>query len=378
MSDEINDARSGDPRIRPSKFGAGYTVGSDTSAPLPPAPSTYGAPVGPPPQPGFGAPPPSRPGYGAPPPPPYGAPDPCQQHWAGAAQPAAYPAQASAPSSSAFIAKVRSNKLLLHASAGTLGGAVGALMAEVAANIYDTSTFMTIMTTSLWSCIFASVIAVALFLSDVWHQRRQIQPSRVLVAWILGAAAGFIAGAVAQSIFLIDFGSMDFKNYVLRSFCWGIAGLLIGGMLSRTVPNLGVARGCAAGFVGGCAGGICFVLISSYLPEVLGRVFGIAAIGLALGVAMYLVESLFREASLQIIWGPYDTAHVGLGAQAITIGGGIEDDVVVSGLPDHAASVVLVDGHVEYIDNLTGNRTPLTNGSQFKVGAVYLVVHADQ
>ncbi|CAM3876680.1 hypothetical protein MYFR107205_29425 [Mycolicibacterium frederiksbergense] len=310
------------------------------------------------------------PAYPAPPPPP--------QPWGGPPPHSAYPAQGAAPLSGDFIAKVRSNKLLLHAAAGTVGGAVGALLAEVAANIYDASTFMSVVTTGLWSCIFASVIAVALFLSDAWHQRRVIQPGRALVVWILGAVAGFIAGAVAQSIFLIDFGSIEFKNYVLRSFCWGIAGVLIGGMLSRTVPNLGLARGAAAGFVGGCAGGICFVLVSNYLPEMLGRIIGIAAIGLALGVAMYVVESMFREASLQVIWGPHDTAHVGLGAQPVTIGGGIEDDVVVAGLPSHAASVVLANGHIEYVDNSTGQRTPLTNGSQFQVGSVGLVVHAGQ
>lgn len=283
-----------------------------------------------------------------------------------------------AQASSDFIAKVRSNKLLLHAAAGTAGGAAGALLAEVAAHIHDSSSFMTVVTTGLWSCIFASVVAVALFLSDAWHQRRVIQPGRAVVVWILGAVAGFIAGAIAQSVFLIDLGSIELKHYLLRPFCWGIAGLLIGGMLSRTVPNLGLARGAAAGFVGGCAGGICFVLVSNYLPEVLGRIVGIAAIGLALGVSMYVVESMFREASLQVIWGPYDTAHVGLGTQPVTIGGGIEDDVVVAGLPSHIASVVLVNGHIEHIDHATGRRTPLANGSQLQVGSAVLVVHAGQ
>lgn len=364
MNDEPNRSSPGDPRIRPSKFGAGYTVGQEAQANQapPPAPPTHR-----PPTPSTGYRPPTYPATSPPPP---------GQPWGNPHPQGTYPVHGSAPSGGDLIAKVRSNKLLLHAAAGTIGGAAGALLAEVAANIHDTSRFMSVLTTGLWSSIFASVIAVSLSLSDTWHQRRAIRPNRVLTVWILGAAAGFIAGAVAQAIFLIDFGSIEFQNYVLRSFCWGIAGVLIGGMLSRTVPNLGLARGAVAGFIGGCAGGIGFVLVSTYLPEMLGRLVGIAAIGLALGVAMYVVESIFREASLQVVWGPHDTAHVGLGAQPVTIGGGIEDDVVVSGMPSHSASVVLVQGRIEYVEHATGRRTQLTNGSHFQVGSVALIVHA--
>ncbi|TDO10475.1 hypothetical protein EV580_4764 [Mycobacterium sp. BK086] len=289
-----------------------------------------------------------------------------------------YAAPPSATQAGDVLGKLRSNKLILHLSAGALGGAVGALLAEVVPQEYSTSRLMTIWVTGLWSLLFTSVIATALFLSDAWHQRRELRPGRIGLTWLFGAAAGFVAGAVAQAVYLIPVDSFEFKNYVLRTFCWGIAGALIGGLLSRTVPNLGVGRGIAAGFVGGCIGGISFVLIAQQLPETWGRVVGIATLGLSLGLAMYVVEKLFREASLEVIWAPGETTQIGLGLQPITIGGNIEDDVFVRELPPNVSTIVLNNGQIEHFENYSGARTLLTNGSQLQVGPVYLVIHARQ
>lgn len=237
---------------------------------------------------------------------------------------------------------------------------------------------MAVMETGLWSCIFTTVLAGALFLSDTWHQRRELRPSQVLIALAFGAGAGFVAGAVAQALYSLDIGSFEFRNYVLRTFCWGLAGALIGGLLSRKVPNLGLVRGAAAGFVGGCVGGICFVLIANVFPEELGRIFGIAALGLALGLVMYVAETLFRDASLEIIWGPNEVSRVSLGPQPVTVGGGLEDDVYVPGLPAATSVILLSNGLIEHIENYTGKRTPLRDGSQLQVGPVYLAIHARQ
>jgi hypothetical protein len=230
--------------------------------------------------------------------------------------------------------------------------------------------------TGLWFSICSSVIAAALFVCAEWYQRRELLAGRVLKVLLFGAIAGFISGAVAQGVFLIDIGSFDFQNYVLRSFCWGLAGAIIGGLLSRTVPNLGLSRGSAAGFIGGCIGGILFVLVSNELPETLGRVVGVGSLGLALGLAMYLVENLFREASLEVIWAYNETTRVSLGAQPITIGGDVEDKIFLRGLPPHVSSIVLHNGQIEHFDNSIGTRTPLTDGNQLTIGPINLIIHA--
>ena len=117
------------------------------------------------------------------------------------------------------------------------------------------------MRTGLWFGICSAVIAASLFVSAEWYQRRKLLAGRILKVFLFGAVAGFVSGAIAQGVFLVDIGSIEFQNYVLRSFCWGLAGAIIGGLFSRTVPNLGLSRGCAAGFIGGCIGGILFVLV---------------------------------------------------------------------------------------------------------------------
>lgn len=358
-------------KLPPSKFGAGYTVGGD-----PPQQPHVGPPHtnGSPPHVGASAGQPASPV----PPPGYPMPSPLSESLSptGSAWTGYPPRPTSAASGSGVIAKLRSNKLLLHTGIGALGGMVGTLLAELAPSNWATSDFEMTMEVGIWAGIVASVIATALFISDMWHRRRPLRPTALAIAWLSGAGGGFIAGAVAQAVFLVDVGSFEFKNYVLRTICWGIAGMLIGGLLSRTVPNLGLARGFSAGFVGGCVGGTLFVLIARELPDVAGRICGFAALGLALGLAMYMVETLFREASLEIIWGPNETSRAALGAQPIIIGGGIEDDVHVPGLPANALTVVLDNGQIAQIDNYTGARTFLRDRSQMQVGPIYVVVHA--
>lgn len=274
------------------------------------------------------------------------------------------------------LAKLRTNQLALHLIGGTLGGAAGALLAELVQNDPFETRFESVVNTGLWFSLCSAVIAAALFVSAEWYQRRELKAGRVLKVLLFGAIAGFFSGAVAQGVFLVHIGSFDFQNYVLRSFCWGLAGAIIGGLLCRTVPNLGLFRGSAAGFIGGCIGGILFVLVSNQLPETLGRVVGVGSLGLALGLAMYLVENLFREASLEVIWAYNETTRVSLGAQPITIGGDVEDKIFLRGLPRHVSSIVLHNGQIEHFDNSNGTRTPLTDGSRLTIGSIHLVVHA--
>lgn len=279
------------------------------------------------------------------------------------------------------LAKLRTNQLALHLIGGALGGAVGALLAEIVSasrDSYEGGRFEIVAFTGLWFSICSCGIAAALFVCAEWYQRRQLLAGRVLKVLLFGAIAGFISGVVAEEIFQTHFGSLEFQNYVLRSFCWGLAGAIIGGLLSRTVPNLGLARGTAAGFIGGCVGGLLFVLVSNEVPEVWGRIVGVGSLGLALGLAMYLVENLFREASLEVIWAYNETTRVNLGAQPISVGGSSEDQIFVRGLPPRASAIVLHNGQIEHFDYANGTRTPLTDGSQLSIGSVHLVVHAAQ
>ncbi len=276
----------------------------------------------------------------------------------------------------AALAAIRSNKPLLYLLAGALGGAAGSVLAEFAPGGGPNATPVTmIVTTGLWSGIAASVLSTALFVAGEWHQRREVRPRSVQKILLFGALAGFVSGAAAQAAYSVQIGTAAFHSIVVRTVCWALMGGLLGALLSRPVPNLGLFRGLLAGAMGGGLGGIGFLVVGQLLPAALGRLVGIGTLGLALGLAMIVVEKLFREASLEVIWAPNETTNFNLGAQAVTIGGG-EDHVFVRGLPPRFASVVFTNGLIEYVETATGQRTPLKNGSRLEIGKLKLVIHA--
>ena len=277
------------------------------------------------------------------------------------------------------LTSFRSNKRLLYAATGLVGGALGAVFAEIALRP-DASGASTpirdVVETALWSAAFASILGTALFLAGEWHQRRELKPERVAKVLALSAAAGFLSGAGAQYLYSMDIGSWELRNFGLRIAAWAVMGALLGAMLSRSVPNLGLARGFGAGAVGGAVGCMGFLLTLQFLPGVVGRIVGVALLGLALGLAMYFVENMFREASVEVEWAPYETSRVGLGPTPVFIGGGGEEHIFKKGLPPAVSSLVLRDGLIEHVETANGKRTPLQDGSRLRIGGLNLMVHA--
>ncbi len=274
------------------------------------------------------------------------------------------------------LVALRSNKPLLYLLAGGFGGAAGSVLAEFApGGGRDATPFALIVATGIWSAIAASVLATALFVAGEWHQRRDVRPRSAQKILLLGALAGFVSGAVAQAAYSVQIGPAAFHAVVVRVACWALMGALLGALLSRPVPNLGLLRGLLAGAVGGGLGGVGFLLVGAVLPDAIGRLVGIGTLGLALGLAMIVVEKLFREASLEVIWAPNETTNFNLGAQAVTIGGG-ENHVFVRGLPPRFARIAFSNGLIEYVETATGKRTPLKDGSRLEIGKLNLVIHA--
>ncbi|MEX3650085.1 hypothetical protein [Mycolicibacterium porcinum] len=279
------------------------------------------------------------------------------------------------------INALRSNQQLLYATTGTVGGALGAVLADILVGDGEesyvvVSQFRLVVETALWSAAFASVLGFMLFAAGEWYQRHDLTASRG--AQILGASAlaGFVSGAAAQALFNMDVGTFELKFYALRIVAWSLMGALLGAMLSKAVPNLGLVRGIGAGAIGGAVGCMGFLLASMFLPGLAGRVTGIAVLGLALGLAMYFVQSMAREASVEVEWAPYETSHVGLGAQPVFVGGGGEEHIFKKGLPPQVSSLVFKHGLVEHIETSTGKRTPLVDGSRLRIGGLMMVVHA--
>lgn len=276
------------------------------------------------------------------------------------------------------INSFRSNKRALYAVAGLMGGALGAVFAELALDpdAESSSRIGDIIETSLWSAAFACILGTALFVAGEWHQRRGLKPDRVAKVLAISAVAGFLSGAGAQYLYSMDIGSWELRNFALRIVAWAVMGALLGAMLSQSVPNLGLARGFGAGAVGGAVGCMGFLLTVQYQPGVVGRIVGIALLGLALGLAMYFVENMFNEASVEVEWAPYETSRVGLGPIPVFIGGGGEEHIFKKGLPPQVSSLVFRNGLIEHVETANGKRTPLQDGSRLRIGPLNLVIHA--
>lgn len=278
------------------------------------------------------------------------------------------------------LATLRGNKMALYGAAGFAGGALGAIVAEPfsAPDLAESRT-SAMMGTGLHEAVLASVLAAALFAAAEWHQRREITPPKILRIMLFGALAGFVAGAAGQTLYSLAEPGY-FKYYVVRIASWALSGLLLGAILSRRVPNLGLARGAAAGGVGGAVGCIGALITWNVLPEsaeFVGRIIGFGLLGLALGLAIHIAENMFREACIEVEWAPNETSRVSLGSTPITVGGG-EDHIFIRGLPHHVSSIVFNNGQIEHIETANGKRTSLEDGSRLRIGGKYMVVHASK
>ena len=272
---------------------------------------------------------------------------------------------------------LRNHKFFLFALLGLAGGAAGALAAEI---VPETGREMgrLILQTSAWSGVCGGVMAAALFAaSEVYHRRCGFFTRQVFRYLRGGVIGGAIAGGVAQAIYTSGMASPEIQNLILQPLCWGLMGLILGWRLASTIPNLSAGRAALAGAIGGTLGGVAFLIASALFAETIGRMVGMGALGAALGLAIVVVDSLFREASLEIVWAPKEVTTVALGSVPVTIGGG-DDHIHVTGLSPKTAGVVIEQGIIQYVDFATGRRTDLRDGSKIKIGPIEIVIHANR
>ena len=305
----------------------------------------------------------------------------------GDAQPPTPPTPPSAPAEQdrmpgqaapSVVGRIKSHKWLLFAGMGFMGGAAGALLAELAPGAGKDAKFLEFaMKTGIWFALSASLMAVALFWANEIYQRHGLRPRIVQRGLIVGAVGGIIAGFIAEALFQKLQAQIEGNSiYMIYSLCWATLGPLLGLGFAGTIPNFGLFRGMIAGTLGGALGGCGFVFFSGIGPEMLGRLVGVASLGAALGLAIVMVASVFSEATLEVIWAPNETTKFNLGGDPIYIGGGPEDEVFVRSLGERHASVQFAGGTIEYVDSESQNRTALKDGSRLEIGSVSLLIHA--
>jgi len=274
-------------------------------------------------------------------------------------------------------AAFRSNKTALFVVMGFCGGAIGAVAAEFFPRINLPSYYASqIMYIAAWTAIASGLLTLVLnFAGEFYLRKTEIAGQVIIKTFFSGLLAGALAGAVAQAIYGTPAEPEFWREFLLRPACWALMGAWLGWRISTVLPNFGAARAMAGGAAGGALGAFGFLLVGILLPQFLGRMAGFGAMGAALGFSLAAADALFREAILEVRWAYNETTSIPLGPRPIYIGGG-DDHVPMAGMPEHAASIILEKGRIQYMDAATGRKTDLRDGSRIQIGRVELVIQA--
>jgi Ca-activated chloride channel family protein len=219
--------------------------------------------------------------------------------------------------------------------------------------------------TALWSIFLCFGISFAIVAAQnkLLHKplMRGEQLKIVIKAAVIG---GGIAGLVAQFLFSLsgtlidqsyemsyDTSYLQFHNVVVRALCWGLMGALSSRSMSRHIANFNKKWAFWGGFAGGVFACIVFLTISGYIGELAGRLFGAFLLGLCVGSMVGIVETVFRDAWLNVIYAPNEITRVNLGANAVTFGTGETDTVFVRGASVAALGFKLQNGTVFCTEN---------------------------
>jgi Ca-activated chloride channel family protein len=276
----------------------------------------------------------------------------------------------------------------LYALVGTIAGLLGAVLAgtavllagsalRTAGNSVVSESLLLVLTTGLKFGVLASVLSALLFMCIRWYHRRRFTGLMALAV----AASGFIAGAIPASLIQLLVNavsdSRESGNPTVVAAVLILLGGLLGTGLSRFMPNLQPNRGLFAGLAAGLVAGLFSGTTAALgMPSPSVFLIGCAILGAALGFAMSLAESRFRESMIEIHWDSEQSTRLGLGSKPVTIGGG-KDDIFIHGAPEHVSSITMRNGQAEHVETSNGKCTALKDGSRLRVGSLIMVVRVN-
>jgi hypothetical protein len=196
--------------------------------------------------------------------------------------------------------------------------------------------------------------------------------------------AGFVSGYIAQWIYSAmspDFGDEVSKAYLARLIGWAIFGGGIGlaiGLIDKSKQR--AINGLLGGLAGGAAGGLVFEFLGrrGTFGEEGAVLLGLLVIGLGIALAIRLVETVRREAWLQIIAGGMSGKEFIIYHERTRIGSSPECEIFLLKDPavealhavvlDRSGSRVLTaSGSVSVNGHPVGEKE-LRNGDQIQIG----------
>lgn len=237
----------------------------------------------------------------------------------------------------------------------------------------------TLFRVGMWTGFICVGIALSLVIVQALLLTGALELGRVLKPVVVALGVGFLSGVIAQflySMLLATFG--ESLGQLPRFPPWMIAGAGLGLAMSLAIPNLRPMPAAGLGALGGLLGVSAFVVfIYLGLGEVTARLWGAAAIGFFVGLALAIAERAAREGFLRVIWAPNETTTVNLGARPITVGTGKEVSVRLpasSRYPALVATFRLVGGAATMHNHMSNTHHALRDGNRLNLGPVSIEV----
>lgn len=302
------------------------------------------------------------------------------------------------------------------AIAGTVGGLVGALLAEAVSGGEDGWAMLAdspVLSTILWFGVFALVLVLSLSSWDGLQTGGTAKAKHLAVRALLPAAGGaIVASALAQNLYSTWIDSLvarasraassdaEFFDIISRGIhlprgaAWGIAGAGLGLALAGAARSWQRGlNGAIGGGVGGFIGGYLFDYIGQGMAGTgfLPRVIGMTLVGLTTGVAIGLVETARREHWLEIVSGGMAGKQFILYTPSVTVGSGPSCDITLikdpamathhvtleqspSGLTVRAASPT----HPVLLDGQSVTQQSAADGSLIQIGSTVVRYRSKQ
>lgn len=230
-----------------------------------------------------------------------------------------------------------------------------------------------------WTGFICVGIALALVVVQSLLLTGAVDVGRILKPVGVAFGVGFVSGVIAQFLYgmlLAAFG--ESLGQLPRFPPWMIAGAGLGLAMSLAIPNIRSLPAAALGALGGLLGVSAFVVfIYLGLGDVTARLWGAAAIGFFIGLALAVAERAAREGFLRVIWAPNETTTVNLGARPITVGTGKEVSVRLpasSRYPALVATFRLVGGSATMQNHMSNTHHALRDGNKLNLGPVSIEV----
>ncbi|MDR1383569.1 MAG: VWA domain-containing protein [Planctomycetaceae bacterium] len=221
-----------------------------------------------------------------------------------------------------------------------------------------------------WTVFLALGIALALVAIQNYFLKKALLSAQEGVLVIVGSiVAGIIAGTIGEiSHQIFDFVKLGILGQMIG---WTILGAILAYGMGYFIPNLNRMKALNFGAIGGFLGSFAFFIIS-ISTEIGGRLLGAFILGSCIGLLIAIVETIFRNAWLMVMYDPRNFSQVNLGSQPVTVGSGKNNTVLIADIPVKAGTFQIVGDKVHYT-NADGTQT-LQSGNRIKIGNVEFVL----